>query len=160
MAGHVKEDSARERRVMELVARFGENYSEYQYIFVNFLVEHLGELSRLYRGDMQQVLLLAIIGQRWLSAMNRNGNPSQVMAVESSITSSRLSDVTGIARETVRRKLFQLKENGWLKQDENGAWFLVVDDDGMSLPVRRDHANFDQHARQRIARLVASLESI
>jgi len=149
-----------DRRASALVENFDRDYPAYQYAFVNFLVDHLADLSRAYRGDFQQIVILAIIGQRWLNLV-RNMQTGEVPGpAEISISASRLADVTGIPRETVRRKLALMQGKGWVTQGTNGNWSLVIDEDSKDLPVRRDHAEFDRRARRRVARLVAMLEKI
>jgi hypothetical protein len=49
-------------------ARFEDSYLAYQYHFVDFLTEHLAELSRTFDRDFQEMLVLAIIGQVHLRA--------------------------------------------------------------------------------------------
>lgn len=160
MTAHKPGESALEGRVAELLEGFGRNYPAYQYAFVNFLVDHLADLSRSYGGDFQQILILAIIGQRRLDVL-RGVERADLPAPEAmAISASRLADVTGIPRETVRRKLEALRRKGWVVQGTDGAWSLVVDEGGQDLPVRRDHAELDWRARRRIARLVALLETI
>ena len=53
-----------DRRASALVENFDRDYPAYQYAFVNFLVDHLADLSRAYRGGFPQIVILAIIGQR------------------------------------------------------------------------------------------------
>ena len=45
---------------------------------------------------------------------------------ELSISISRISELTSIPRETVRRKLLGMKRKGWVEQDENGRWKFVM----------------------------------
>ncbi len=153
-------ESPQEGRVAILVENFARDPREFQYAFVNFLVDHLTDLSRSYGGDFQQIMILAIIGQRRLNVMR--GLPgSEVPQPETmAITASRLADVTGIPRETVRRKLALLERKGWITQGADGAWSLIADPEGQDLPVRRDHAAFHQRASRRIAQLVATLETV
>lgn len=149
-----------ERRVSALLESFDKDYPAYQYAFVNFLLDHLADLSRAYRGDFQQILILAIIGQRWLSLLRNAQGGDLPRPDEMAISASRLADVTGIPRETVRRKLALLQDRGWVVQGPDGTWALAEDEDGKDLPVRRDHAEIDHRGRQRVARLVAVLEGI
>jgi hypothetical protein len=147
-------------RAATLVAAFGQNYRSYQYVFADFLVEHLTDLARHYGGDLQQVVVLAVIGQKWLHTLRKAEESAENSASATAITASRLADITGIPRETVRRKLGLLQARGWVTQGRDGAWSLSVDEDGQDLPARRDHADFDQRARWRVARLVAALERL
>lgn len=153
-------DTSQERRAATLVEKFSADYRTYQYAFVEFFVEHLADLSRCYGGDFHQIMILAIIGQRRLQARNECESAGGPKVNAMAISASRLADVTGIPRETVRRKLAVMHAKGWLTQGPDGRWSLAVDQDGHDLPVRRDHADLDMRARWRIARLVAALERV
>jgi predicted transcriptional regulator len=131
-------------------------YPAYQHRWVEFFVEHLTDVSRTFEGDLQQAILLAIIGQARLAAL-RGGDAS---TGPRGTNASRLAEVTGIPRETVRRKLRALEERGWIAQDEAGIWRMVVDPDGRDTPARRDLADIDERARRRVARLVVDLSQI
>lgn len=145
------------QRAEYLADRFGEHYVGYQYVFVEFIVEHLTDLSRAFGGDLQQMMLLALIGQRRLRALREPEVPTFASTDQMSITASRLADVTGIPRETVRRKLALLRDRGWIQQRADGAWSIIAQPDGES-PVRRDLAAQHLGGRHRVARLVAELE--
>lgn len=153
-----KTETTFERRVAKLVDQFGESYPTYQYAFVDFIVEHLTDLSRSFEGDFQQVMLLAILGQRRLKAMSMAERPGRGPAPSTAVSASRLADVTGIPRETVRRKLATLKDRGWIEQEPDGSWSLISDTSGEDMPARRDLAELDARGRMRVARLVAVLE--
>jgi hypothetical protein len=155
----VTTDADLESRVADLLEGFGQNYATYQYAFVEFLVEHLTDLSRTFRGDFQQVMVLAIMGQRRLNELRRVGGSNETPAGGMAISASRLADVTGIPRETVRRKLSLLRDRGWVVQGLDGLWSLVDDGDELESPVRRDLAALDGRGRLRVARLVARLQA-
>jgi predicted transcriptional regulator len=143
----------------QLLESFEIHYPRYQYSFVEFFVEHLTDLSRTFDGDFQQIMLLAILGQRRLNELRRTRDGEEASIEGMSITASRLADVTGIPRETVRRKLALLEDRGWIAQASDGSWSIVIGD-GDERPVRRDLAAFDDRARRRVARLVAALEAL
>jgi hypothetical protein len=153
-------ETSKERRAAALVEKFGADYQTYQYAFVDFLVDHLTDLSRAYGGDFQQIMVLAIIGQKWLHAIHDNVAASELGSGALAISASRLADVTGIPRETVRRKLALMQAKGWIRQGPDGAWSLAVDESTKDLPAYRDHSEIDMRARWRVARLVVALESV
>lgn len=155
-----KTDTAFERRVAQLLDQFGRDYSTFQYSLVDFFAEHLTDISRSFGGDFQQVMLVAIMGQRRLHTLRSAGSDVAPSRQAMSMTASRLADITGIPRETVRRKLVLLKNRGWIEQDPDGSWTLVTDQGDADLPVRRDLAELDLRGRARTARLVAALEAI
>src|SRR5690606_31048072 len=75
-----------------------------------------------------------------------------------SIAASRIADVTGIPRETVRRKLSALRSKGWIEQTPTSAWRLVVDD--QRVPARSDLNEINERSMIRISRLFAELETL
>lgn len=143
-------------------AAFTANYRAYQYRFVEFFVDHLADLSRTFQGDLQQMVIIAIIGQVRMRAMATAAatgrDPADLPPERVSITASRIADVTGIPRQTVRRKLMLLEKRGWIERSPASAWSLVMH--GQDAPARLDLAAVDQRAIARIARLFAELETI
>jgi hypothetical protein len=142
-------------------AALASNYSEYQYRFVEFFVEHLCDLSLAFRGDLQQMIVLAVVGQVRLYANNAaRAAGEDVLSIDDSrltITASRIADVTGIPRETVRRKLLALERKGWISRDASSGWSLVV---AAEVPARVALSDLDARAIGRVARLFAGLEAI
>lgn len=150
-------------RSVQLREAFESNYSIYQYRFVEFLVEHLTDVSRQFRGDLQQVLVLALIGQSYLHGVNAkpqggNDDNSTHGHEVGTINASRIADVSGIPRETVRRKLSILQERGWVVQHGRSGWRLVIE--GKSSKAKNDLKDLDARAVARVARLVADLEKL
>lgn len=156
-----KADNPKDRKA-QVGAAFRQDYPGYQYRFVEFFVEHLADVSQTFRGDLQQVLVLAIIGQvrlRALSAATASGDdPERVPHNKTSISASRLADVTGIPRETVRRKLALLERRGWVVRSAEFGWRLAVD--GAEVPARSALSELDERAIERVARLFTDLETI
>ena len=151
-------ETAQQLRAAQLVECFDHDYPTYQYAMVEFFVEHLTDVSRSLGGDLEQVMVLAILGQRRLSVL-RNAEKKDTSEKEGmSISASRLADATGIPRETVRRKLALLKDRGWVVQVADGSWALAPEGAAGETPVRHDLSALDLRGRQRVARLVAALE--
>lgn len=151
-----------QQRTDEIAATFEANYPAFQYRVVEFVVEHLADLSRVFEGDLQEMLVLAIVGQVQMRAMRTAalaGEDPWALAEERvSINASRIADVTAIPRETVRRKLRSLEERGWVTQTANSAWRLTVD--GAGAKAKLDLADVDRRGIGRVARLFAGLEQI
>jgi DNA-binding MarR family transcriptional regulator len=146
------------RRVDEVEAAFLGQYPAYQYNLVEFLTGHLVDVSREFGGDLQQMLLMAVIGQVHIHRMLTQPEPPVADAEPASISASRLADVTGIPRQTVRRKLAALAARGWIEQNGSAAWRLsLVDGDA---PARCDLADIDRRAIRRAAGLFANLEAL
>ena len=129
-----------------------QNYPIIQYNFVETITEHLADCSRVFDGDLQQVLLLGLIGQVHLEHHRRNDGDVQHVR---GLSASRLSDVTGIPRQTVRRKLAILAGRGWIEETTPGSWRIKMADHGSV--ARQDLAGLDHRNIQRMARFVSSL---
>lgn len=149
-------------RAEKLRDAFETHYREYQYTLVEFLVEHLTDASRVFAGDLQQMLVLALIGQVQIHAARRavaaGEDPSALPDERVSINASRIADVTGIPRETVRRKLAALERKGWIVRGAGANWRLAFV--GGEPTALADLRGIDTRAIARVARLVADLESL
>jgi hypothetical protein len=88
----------------------------------------LGALRRAVGGDLDLVLILAVIADRtpreaWsqrLSPSGRltRGNPERVWQEPINVQS--IADSCGIQKETVRRKVNELVKRGWIARDRLG----------------------------------------
>jgi len=159
IGGNPPKATEMERHVEALAESFAEDYPRFQYAFVEFLVAHLTDVAKAFDGDLHQALSLAVIGQVRLRALvQAELTGDAVPAPEAlAITASRLADVSGIPRETVRRKLKLLEARGWIARRPDGAVYLVADATGQDVPARRHFAEQDARNRQQVARLVAEL---
>lgn len=138
------------------------NYIAAQYVFVQFFAEHLADLSRAFRGDLQTMLILATLGQVHLDRARRALDPFAPDEAPAGVdlgwtTSSRLADVTGIPRQTVRRKLAGLAKRGWVIQNDQQGWELSRAD---GPRVRDDLAELDVRAMKRVSRLIADFNGL
>jgi IclR helix-turn-helix domain len=127
----------------------------FRYHLVEFVTEHLIDLSQIFDGDLQQVLVLAIIGQVHVdqileAGINHGETPH-------SISASRIADITCIPRQTVRRKLETLQKRGWIEQDDEHRWHIVVRE-GMAA-AQSDLAHLDARGILRGARLAAAYKA-
>jgi hypothetical protein len=127
-----------------------ERYPEFQYVFVRFMSEHLSDCSREFGGDLSAMLLLAVIGQSHITAMTSQASRTQG-PFSYGLTALKLSDITGLPRETTRRKLAKLNRAGWVQQRSQG-WFLIGDDPS-NPNARQDLSELDQRGLERLARL-------
>lgn len=145
----------------QIEAKFGAQYYTYQYHFVEFLTAHLADCSRAFEGDLQCMLVLAVIGQIHLQAMvaqKQNPDPTAQIVRDKKITASRLADATGIPRETVRRKLGKLEKLRWVEQESSGSWRLIIDE--QRSRAQRDLTELDKRAMVRIAIFYHKLQSV
>lgn len=110
-----------------LSAHFGRIWPVHNDAFCELLVL----LRRQFGGDLDRMLVLAIIGSRTLSrgrieglsyddftAMDRPDDEPAPINLQS------IADYSGIPRETVRRKLRDLEQLGWIIRRNNG--FLIA----------------------------------
>jgi CRP-like cAMP-binding protein len=151
-ATRVAEHNTTEREA-DIAAAISANYPAFQYRFVEFLADHLADCSRTFQGDLQQMLVLAIIGQMELHARIR---VSPETGGRASITASRIADVTGIPRETVRRKLLALQRRNWIVRQLDGSWSLSLEA-GLAV-ARTDLKALDERSIGRWAKLLGSVK--
>ena len=146
---------AEESEAEKLRVSFRDNYIDVQYHFVQFLTEHLVDCLHAFGGDFDQVIILAVLGQTHLAAFrSANADPDKAaMAVW--INATRIADVTGLPRQTVRRKLLALAGRGWVRQNEQRGWALVGS--FSDSPVKRDLADLNQRGLTRLAKLVLAV---
>jgi hypothetical protein len=139
------------------------NYVRAQYISVHMLAEHLADCCRFFGGDLQSLLIIGIVGQKYLYELLKSGvegdfadgDPLPVLD-NMAINATSLSAVTGIPRETVRRKLEELAAKGWIERDV-GGWRIKVDE---GQRARNDLAELDKRAMVRFAKLAADLSAL
>ena len=106
----------------ELTQHFGDIWVAHQAGFTTLLTE----CRRCMGNDLDSVLIMSIIGGRTLSASRvsgvaydeflkgrRSGKQLSGTNVQS------IADSTGIPRETVRRKVKQLIDHGWVRRGTN-----------------------------------------
>jgi hypothetical protein len=111
-------------RIAWLQQRFGDIWPEHTRAFGDLLIA----ARRHFDGDLDCFLILAVVGSRTLSRDSLKGlqygqflsgrrhadQPSNLINVQS------ISAVTGIPRESVRRKVNHLLERGWLVREGRG----------------------------------------
>jgi hypothetical protein len=110
-----------------LTAHFGRIWPVHNDAFCELLVR----LRRQFGGDLDRMLVLAIIGSRTLARGRIDGmSYDDFMALDrpddepAPINLQSIADYSGIPRETVRRKLRDLEELGWIIRRNNG--FLIA----------------------------------
>jgi DNA-binding MarR family transcriptional regulator len=141
----------------EIVARFQADYPTVQYHLVQFFTEHAIDAMRTFGGDFDQVIILAVLGQSHINAfLAAQQDPNS--PVRGAANATRIADVTGLPRETVRRKLAKLEARGWVHQNQAREWELSGPPD--DTVARRDLAALDARGLARLAHLQAALEKI
>lgn len=104
--------------------------------------ELLMRCRRHFGGDLDQVLILGIIGERTLTPERSRGVSydsflagQRGVAEMKSINAKSISEITGIPRETVRRKVNALLDRGWVKRREDGTLEVARSAIGDLAPV-------------------------
>lgn len=97
-------------------------------IHVQGFTELLIALRRHFRGDLDLMLVLAVIGSRTLPSRRVDGlsyadfaNDQRLDTVASPINLQSVAECSGIPRETVRRKVRDLETMGWVDRREGGV---------------------------------------
>lgn len=98
-------------------------------IHVNNLTHLLIEARRVFDGDLDMFLILAVIGDRTFSA--RKADPNQdfdawqsegfPLVAPDDVNVRSIAESSGIPRETVRRKLTLLSDKGWIARNRDGV---------------------------------------
>lgn len=116
------------------------------------MTEHFADCSRTFKGDLQQVVILALIGQILIEHYKKSGGD---VAEARGISTSRISDLTGIPRQTVRRKLSLLADNGWIEPTVPGSWRMVASDG--ATKAGKDLAELNTRNLDRISRFLSAV---
>jgi len=108
-------------------AKFGKIWPAHVGSLTGFLID----CRRYFDGDLDMMLVLAVIGDRTFS--NRNADPTMnfeqfqaapALTTPEDINIRSIADFSGIPRETVRRKVGQLADKGWIERKGDG--FIVA----------------------------------
>ncbi|MCX7286515.1 MAG: hypothetical protein NTW20_02860 [Rhodobacterales bacterium] len=131
------------------------NYPTVQYHYVQFLAEHLTDCRKTLGGDFDDLMMLAVLGQRFLQARRDRDAGDSRSEERIWMSALRLSDVTGVPRESVRRKLKRLAERGWVMQDPANGWRLAGSFELAN--ARIDLGDLDRRGLNRLGKLMAAL---
>ena len=141
--------------IARLETAYKDDYLNAQYCWIQFFSEHVADSSRQFGGDLQMMLILAVVGQSALEQIRSQFASAVDPSALSGINASSLADITGIPRQTVRRKLQALAAKGWIAQKPDSSWAIVIDEQG--AVAARDLYDLDSRGIQRIATLTARL---
>jgi len=110
-----------------LTAHFGRIWPAHNDAFCELLVR----LRQQFDGDLDRMLVLGIIGSRTLTRGRLHGmsyddfiSPERPDDEPAPTNLQSIADYSGIPRETVRRKLRDLEQLGWILRRDNG--YLVA----------------------------------
>jgi hypothetical protein len=131
-----------------------------QYEFVQMFTEHLTDCWQVFNGDLTEMIVLAVLGQAQLGALRREKEQLDLAAdfPVQGMSASRLSDVSGIPRQTVRRKLLQMQKKGWAVQQDDGCWNIAITDG--RVPVREALDGLHARGIVRAKRLATNLKNL
>lgn len=133
-----------------------------RYHYVEFLTEHLSDCCRAFEGDLQEMLVLAVLGQVYmrahLDAQSDGSLARRAVPAPLGINASRIADITGIPRQTVRRKLAKLESRGWVEALASGFWGLVLRD-GVAA-AREGESGIDALDARSLARVVDMADQV
>jgi hypothetical protein len=110
----------------ELARNFGRIWPVHVEHFTQLLIT----LRREFGGDLDRMLVLAVIGLRTLPPRRVDGlsysefQAGRTLEQASPINIQSIADTTGIPRETARRKVRQLEADGWIEEIDGG--YLAV----------------------------------
>jgi hypothetical protein len=139
----------------EVTTVLRENYRLAQYQVVQYLAEHLTDCRRALDGDLDDMMILAVLGQRAIGAIFEEDGQFELAEDRACMSAMRIADVTGVPRETTRRKLVALKDRGWIEQNENKGWRLSGE--AGKTRAAQDLVDLDRRGMERLGRLVAAL---
>lgn len=108
----------------KLLRHFGDLWPVHNRGFTTLLVE----CRRHFDGDMDQLVILSVIGERTLTPDRSRGlsytefvRGRRVVEISRYINTQSIADYTGIPRETVRRKVDRLIGRGWIRKNRDGT---------------------------------------
>lgn len=108
-----------------LLEHFGDLWPVYNHGFTAMLIE----CRKHFNGDMDQLMIMSVIGERTLTRERASGlTYDDFVAGQRSpglpkrINLQSIADSTGIPRETARRKVRKLIKRGWIEKDPDGSF--------------------------------------
>lgn len=141
-------------RVSERVLQ--NSYAHFQHNFIEFLAAHLSDSASLFNGDLEEMLVCVVLARANLrDEVGQSTHKKSPDSLRSSLSAARLAELTGIPRETVRRKLKSLENRGWVTRVDRRGWRLTLEGD---TPVLR--TELQDYLRREIRRLVRLVRNL
>ncbi len=106
-----------------------ENFGQLWPVHVDALIDMFSRFRAAFDGDLDSAFIMMVIGSamlpkdklpRGLSYDQYARLPGDRFATE--LNTNSIAQITGIPRETVRRKIGAMEKRGWLKRDMLGHW--------------------------------------
>lgn len=109
----------------EVKAVFGKVWPVHVHSLTRFLIA----CRKAFGGDLDLFLVLAVIGERTYSQQHADPSLTYDEFRAGQASATRIRDInlrsiaafSGIPRETVRRKIAELAERGWIVRNEHGS---------------------------------------
>ncbi|MGJ0506056.1 MAG: helix-turn-helix domain-containing protein [Methylocystis sp.] len=136
-----------------------ENYVTFQHEFIEFLVAQLIDFRKVFNGDLDELLVFIFVARYYLREERgrTQEHHDQDGYWAAPPTLSRIAEFTGIARETVRRKLISLQARGLIEKVDHDKWQPTTKGD---IPViRLDYEQFWAREMRRLVKLIRALKS-
>jgi predicted Rossmann fold nucleotide-binding protein DprA/Smf involved in DNA uptake len=150
--------TGKEDKISETARALEASYQDVQYAFVQFFTEHLVDCGQAFDRDFSAVLIMAVLGQRRLASVRTGQQFDESNLSQICMSASRIADVVGLPRQTVRRKLSMLEARGWIAEHPGVGWY-VAGPDG-EVPVRAVMSGLEKRQFLRLAKLHARLSEI
>lgn len=123
---------------------FDKAYGLVAFALNRYIVDHLLRFGRQFGPDYQMLVVWGVLahqcvihlipaGSRPKDVLNQNGLLADPAPDLRSVRQRDLSQITGIPKETVRRKLLKLEQSGWIKRKGQG-W--VIDRENLDPELR------------------------
>jgi len=103
-----------------------DNFAQVYPAYVGAVVDLLITLRSQFDGDLDAALIMSVIGDRQFARRVSMAAPTRATLGQTettdqpSVNAYSIAQYTGIARETVRRKVAMLVEKGWVCRDGQG----------------------------------------
>ncbi len=130
------------------------NYWVAIYHCVQFMADHLADCRKSFGGDFDHAMILPCWDNGSLARWTRcpKGRSRRCAGLDVGLADCRCH---GIPRETVRRKLGELKARGWVENNRSRGWRLAGR--GESTPAKTELAELDERYVDRFSRMFAAL---
>lgn len=147
--------------------RIAENRGYIAFLLSEFAVPHLLNTYKAFKGDVAMAIVLGEIGQHNVRRYYLDPGFKPGTAAEKALASRfargsaqvsgcnalSISRATGLARETVRRKVVKLLRRGWIVRDDRGQLLIVPE-------LVEQFGSFNEAALARFLEVAAELHAV
>ena len=116
------------RSLDQMVDIYYENYDYFFYLFTCFLTDYVQITRKNFHGDVDLAKVFGVVAAQQMrlhqieheKGIRKDVRHYSRIQARAWVNASSIAEVTGIPRETVRRKLFVLQAYGWVEMDARG----------------------------------------